>query len=165
MPADDERRKRLEGSIAQLTRYESTLAHLAAGEMARDGEVSAITEGRQARAAAIRAEREAELRAEVARATPSADRLLDVRGQHFNPSAPGQRDRRRMPLSKEVKQEVWARDGRRCQRCRITDSDAVARDGEHLHYDHMLAFSRGGGDTARNIQLLCGRCNRAKGAH
>jgi hypothetical protein len=93
--------------------------------------------------------------------------LLDVRGQHFNPlgrQAAAPQSGKRESLSKEVKQAVWTRDGGRCRGCGITDSAAVTRDGEHLHYDHVIAWSRGGADIAENIQLLCGRCNRAKGA-
>jgi len=33
----------------------------------------------------------------------------------------------------------------------------------HLHYDHIVPFSRNGTDTVNNIQLLCEPCNLAKG--
>ncbi|MHB1787783.1 MAG: HNH endonuclease [Acidimicrobiales bacterium] len=33
-----------------------------------------------------------------------------------------------------------------------------------LEYDHIIPVSRGGSDTARNIELPCEVCNRAKGA-
>jgi 5-methylcytosine-specific restriction endonuclease McrA len=35
---------------------------------------------------------------------------------------------------------------------------------EDLHFDHKVPWSRGGTNTVNNIQLLCGRCNRRKGA-
>ena len=35
---------------------------------------------------------------------------------------------------------------------------------EQLEYDHIIPVSRGGGNTERNIQLLCETCNRSKGA-
>lgn len=72
--------------------------------------------------------------------------------------------RRRLPLRPEVKSAVWVRDGGRCRKCRISDSDAVALTGEHLHYDHVIPWSLGGSDEELNIQLLCGPDNRAKGA-
>jgi HNH endonuclease len=73
--------------------------------------------------------------------------------------------RTRAPIPRAIKQQVWIRDGGRCRHCGITDAEAMARDGEHLQYDHIIPFSRNGADTASNIQLLCGRCNRAKSDH
>ncbi len=69
----------------------------------------------------------------------------------------------RQPIPRAVKAAVWQRDGGRCQHCRVTDVDAVARTGVHLHYDHIVPFSSNGADTERNIQLLCESCNLAKG--
>ena len=42
----------------------------------------------------------------------------------------------------------------------------VSAGGPHqLHFDHVIPISSGGaGNTVANIQLLCGACNRAKGA-
>jgi hypothetical protein len=73
--------------------------------------------------------------------------------------------RTRTPIPRAIKQQVWIRDGGRCRHCDITDAEAMARDGEHLQYDHIIPFSRNGADTANNIQLLCGRCNRTKSDH
>lgn len=56
----------------------------------------------------------------------------------------------------EVKAEVWKRDGGKCARCGATD---------HLHFDHILPYSKGGTSLlASNIQLLCARHNISKGA-
>jgi 5-methylcytosine-specific restriction endonuclease McrA len=33
-----------------------------------------------------------------------------------------------------------------------------------LEFDHIIPVALGGSNTARNIQLLCEGCNRAKGA-
>ncbi|MBN1488376.1 MAG: HNH endonuclease [Phycisphaerae bacterium] len=54
-----------------------------------------------------------------------------------------------------VKIEVWHRDGGRCVRCSAT---------EYLEYDHIIPHSRGGSNSAQNVQLLCRKCNLAKGA-
>jgi hypothetical protein len=54
-----------------------------------------------------------------------------------------------------VKQEVYNRDGGRCCKC---------GSNINLEFDHIIPFSKGGSNTARNIQLLCLMCNRAKRA-
>lgn len=53
----------------------------------------------------------------------------------------------------KVKREVWRRDYGKCVEC-----GSQVR----LEYDHIIPFSRGGSNTARNIQLLCEKCNRKK---
>lgn len=61
----------------------------------------------------------------------------------------------REPIPKTVQREVWYRDGGRCVQC---------NGQENLEFDHIIALSRGGANTARNIQLLCITCNRTKGS-
>jgi len=58
-------------------------------------------------------------------------------------------------ISSTVKREVWRRDQGRCIQCGSQ---------ENLEYDHIIPFSKGGSNTARNIQLLCESCNRSKQA-
>jgi 5-methylcytosine-specific restriction endonuclease McrA len=50
---------------------------------------------------------------------------------------------------------VSVRDQGKCVQCGST---------EDLHFDHKVPWSRGGTNTVNNIQLLCGTCNRRKGA-
>jgi hypothetical protein len=69
------------------------------------------------------------------------------------PAPVGERAKRSIP--QDVKIAVSARDGGRCRQCGST---------QQLHFDHVIPISRGGANTVANIQLLCGACNRAKGA-
>jgi len=59
--------------------------------------------------------------------------------------------RERIP--EEVRIAVWRRDGGKCVRCGSR---------EKLEYDHIVPVSKGGSNTARNIELLCESCNRKK---
>lgn len=65
----------------------------------------------------------------------------------------GERNTRSIP--QDVKIAVAARDGGRCRQCGST---------RELHFDHVIPWSKGGANTVANIQLLCGPCNRRKGA-
>ena len=64
-------------------------------------------------------------------------------------------ERRSRVIAQDVKIEVAARDGGRCRQC---------GSNKELHFDHVIPWSKGGANTADNIQLLCGTCNRRKGA-
>jgi HNH endonuclease len=55
----------------------------------------------------------------------------------------------------DLKQYVWHRDGGRCRHC---------GNQHELQYDHIIPLSMGGATTAENLQILCGPCNRRKGA-
>lgn len=53
-----------------------------------------------------------------------------------------------------VKREVWERDKGCCIMCGSSTN---------LHFDHDIPFSKGGSSlTAKNIQLLCSKCNLQK---
>ncbi|MGI5185711.1 TerD family protein [Dactylosporangium sp. CA-152071] len=67
--------------------------------------------------------------------------------------APAQRDSR--SVSPAIRAEVWRRDGGACVECQAT---------EYLEFDHVIPWSRGGATSVGNLQLLCRRCNLAKGA-
>ncbi len=55
----------------------------------------------------------------------------------------------------DLKQFVWQRDGGRCRNC---SSRA------ELQYDHIIPVAMGGATSEENLQILCGPCNRRKGA-
>lgn len=64
----------------------------------------------------------------------------------------GQRDTRRIP--RHIANQVWHRDGGRCVECQAT---------EYLEFDHIIPYSKGGATSLNNLQLLCRKCNLAKG--
>ena len=61
---------------------------------------------------------------------------------------------RHIPMN--VKREVWRRDEGRCVECGSQ---------ELLSFHHIILFSMGGSNTARNIQILCEVCHRKKDCH
>jgi 5-methylcytosine-specific restriction endonuclease McrA len=60
---------------------------------------------------------------------------------------------RRERIPEDVRLFVWERDGGRCQRCGAS---------ENLQFDHIVPASKGGGNEANNIELLCAACNQLK---
>ena len=52
-----------------------------------------------------------------------------------------------------IRREVWRRDEGKCKKCGSR---------KNLEYDHIIPVAEGGSNTARNIELLCEACNRAK---
>jgi hypothetical protein len=79
--------------------------------------------------------------------------------QDWFPDAPWEtprpRERRREAIPERVRHEVWRRDQGRCVDCGSQ---------ERLEFDHMIPVSKGGSNTARNLELRCESCNRRKGA-
>lgn len=58
-------------------------------------------------------------------------------------------------IPNDVKTHVWNRDRGQCVDCSSK---------EGLEYTHIIPLSKGGSNTDRNLQILCERCNRRKGA-
>jgi Homing endonuclease associated repeat/HNH endonuclease len=63
---------------------------------------------------------------------------------------------KRLP-SERLKVQVLMRDGNKCRLCGITVT------GDNIHFDHILAWSRGGETELKNLQVLCSTHNLAKG--
>jgi hypothetical protein len=61
----------------------------------------------------------------------------------------------REAIPEGVRHEVWRRDQGKCVDCGSR---------ERLEFDHIIQISRGGSNTARNIELRCEVCNRKKAA-
>lgn len=60
-------------------------------------------------------------------------------------------DARHIP--RDVRQRVWQRDGGQCVECSSP---------HYLEFDHIIPVARGGGNSDKNIQLLCRGCNGRK---
>jgi len=60
---------------------------------------------------------------------------------------------RRDAIPEAVRIAVWRRDEGKCAKCGSR---------KNLEYDHIIPVSKGGGNTVRNIELLCEECNRKK---
>jgi 5-methylcytosine-specific restriction endonuclease McrA len=54
-----------------------------------------------------------------------------------------------------VKQLVWQRDRGQCRQCGANTE---------LQFDHIIPLAKGGSTSDANLQILCGPCNRRKGA-
>ena len=63
----------------------------------------------------------------------------------------------RQPIPRQLRHEVFVRDGYRCREC-----GASVEDGATLEIDHILPVAKGGTNDIDNLQTLCKECNRAK---
>lgn len=55
----------------------------------------------------------------------------------------------------DLKLLIWNRDGGSCVKCGSTNE---------LQFDHIIPVALGGATSEQNRQVLCGPCNRTKGA-
>lgn len=61
----------------------------------------------------------------------------------------------RVPPTHDQRMRIYRRDGFRCRWCRASSN---------LQIDHIWPVCRGGRTVDSNLQTLCKRCNRMKGA-
>jgi hypothetical protein len=80
---------------------------------------------------------------------------IDRAQQTVAMSSQSRRATSRASIPDDVKQYVWTRDGGRCRNC---------WGNTELQYDHVIPISMGGSNEPENLQILCGPCNRRKGA-
>lgn len=59
--------------------------------------------------------------------------------------------------SRDIKNKLYGEQGGNCNGCEGHFQI------QHLEIDHITPRSKGGQDTDKNLQLLCGHCNRTKG--
>ena len=147
---------------AEVARIEAERQRLIQAANEEDGAERAKAEGIAAEARILAAERRvnaAMLRTPLPQPNANLTHAPTLVGNTSVTHAPtlvgavGERKTRTTP--QDVKIAVALRDGGRCVQCGAT---------EDIHYDHKVPWSRGGSNTVNNIQLLCGPCNRRKGA-
>ena len=61
----------------------------------------------------------------------------------------------RQRIPDDVRMLVWTRDGGACARSGVNTE---------LQIDHIVPIAAGGSNEHLNLQVLCGPCNRSKGA-
>lgn len=76
------------------------------------------------------------------------ERAKSIAATNINPT-----QMKRVAIPDAIKMAVWQRDNGRCQRC---------GSNYELQFDHIIPISLGGANTLENLQILCGKCNRAK---
>lgn len=91
--------------------------------------------------------------------TPTLDALSETLAQkiRWTKSAAGQR----ALMTARLRTWVKERDRHACLQCHIS---VVAEPHLLLEVDHIIPVSKGGLSTPENLQTLCWRCNRTKGA-
>jgi hypothetical protein len=91
------------------------------------------------------------LRARNIRKKQSVERAKSLAA--LGDSVPNQSARGAIPS--DLKNLVWERDRGACVNCGARTE---------LQFDHVIPIALGGATSAENLQILCGPCNRTKGA-
>ena len=69
----------------------------------------------------------------------------------------------RHPMAKNLKWQVFRRDGAKCRYCRRVCAPTVDDEGTRWEIDHVVPVAAGGRDLIDNLVLACRRCNQQKG--
>jgi len=80
-------------------------------------------------------------------------RKIDISFTVNTPNENTIESRQRSQIPESIRNEVWRRDQGKCVKCESQIN---------LEFDHIIPFSKGGSNSARNLQLLCENCNRRK---
>ena len=64
-------------------------------------------------------------------------------------------------MTSALRKKILQRDGYRCRKC---GANVAAEPNLLLEVDHIIPLSKGGMTREDNLQTLCWRCNRSKGA-
>jgi hypothetical protein len=109
-------------------------------------------------------QRAAEQRRQEELALIAAARAVEAERKHqaelawakrvLSDEAPSRETHSRQSIPRSIRHSVWNRDGGQCVEC---------GSNEKLEFDHIIPLADGGGNTERNLQLLCEPCNRRKG--
>lgn len=75
----------------------------------------------------------------------------------FRKSVKGQR----ALMTSKLREKIKVRDSYTCQKCNLSTKD---EQNLLLEIDHIIPLSKGGITSENNLQTLCWRCNRTKGA-
>lgn len=70
------------------------------------------------------------------------------------------KERRRSPISKHMRFEIYQRDKFRCFYCKRHKDNLPT--GVHLTLDHKIPHSDGGDDSFENLVTACSECNKGK---
>ena len=76
--------------------------------------------------------------------------------KHVRDDMPSRTDQGKLPHYKTHLSTLYGEQGGNCAGCKTHFLK------QHLHVDHIVAKSVGGGDEIENLQLLCGSCNAIK---
>lgn len=75
------------------------------------------------------------------------------------PTTRVQTHRTKREPSNRLKIQVLMRDGNKCRICGVECNDGI----HNIHFDHIIPWSKGGETVLENLQVLCHKCNLAKG--
>lgn len=121
----------------------------------KKADLKALAAQREQEEAQRRREEEDRLIEEARGVAKERQRAMEVAWARSVLEDPASRAARRTGIPREARYAVFERDAGKCVEC------GSAFD---LQYDHIIPLAMGGSNSVDNLQLLCGECNRRKGA-